>query len=136
MKKLIVLLSLLTITLPVFASNWVQLDSTGKNFVDISSLQKEHEYGRYNLYSIWVKFLNDGSDYYKTAEQIYNKKIWYDMNKIIVDCKENDFTIETSTFYDIDRNAILTRKYYRWDAIIPESTADIVKQYICGLQNK
>lgn len=137
MKKFIILLSLLTITLPTFAANWIQVDIQGKAFMDINSIHKEHEYGRYNLYSIWVKFLNDGGDYYKSAEQIYNKKIWFEMTKIIIDCNENDFTMETGTFYDIDKNPIRTRKYSsRWEAIIPGTIVDTEKQYICGLQNR
>lgn len=134
MKKIILIFLLAISVLPTFGANWVQWDSKGKKFVDISSLRKENELGRYYVYSVWEKFLNDGSDGYINIEKIYNKKAWYNLTKVSFDCTNKELRVDASTYYDLNGSVIniYDNTYYsHWIAITPDSFGESVYKEVC-----
>ena len=146
MKKLfaafvfIVLLSIL----PCFAFDWVQVDDQGKQFIDISNIQK-YNY-KYNsssekgYYSFWMKSLNSNSEGAKNLEKILKKKYWYSMDKIIINCNDEQYAIKSSTFYDLKCEPIIGSSIENidamldWKSIIPGTVGNTWYNYACGTQ--
>ena len=98
MKKiLIILLLTLATILPTFATNWVQVGE--KAYMDTDTIEPYvNEYGRAvpNQYSVWVKVLNDGSEVWRKSEKLYNKKLWYDYCRDIIDVNRKAFATKTT----------------------------------------
>ncbi len=134
MKKLLISILLSSITLlPTLAANWAQIDAQGKNFVDTSSLRKEQDYNRNYVYSLWFKYLNNGDEYYTNIEKSYNKKVWYQLQKVSYDCKNKEFRIDTTSYYDLHGRIIITQKgyNYNWNAVLPDSLSDTIYKEVC-----
>ena len=137
----IVLLSIL----PCFAFDWVQVDDQGKQFIDISSIQKYNykynsgsEKGYY--YSFWKKSLNNNSEVYKKFEKIYKKKVWYSMDKIVVNCSNEQFAFKSGVFYDLNDEPIIGSSFenidamLNWISIVPGTVGNNWYNYVCGTQ--
>ena len=73
-KKLnLLLIGLIISILPTFAtSNWVQIGN--KMYIDTNSVRKENysDSNYNNFYSVWIKWLNDGSKNFLNTENYYS----------------------------------------------------------------
>ncbi|MBQ7450822.1 hypothetical protein IJS77_05330 [bacterium] len=123
MKKLfaIFVFSILSI-LPCFAFDWVQVDDQGKQFIDISNIQKynyKYSYGSENdYYSFWLKSLNRNSEGDKKIEKILKKKVWYSMDKIVVNCRDEQYAIKSGVYYDLNGEPIVGSSIENSDAML------------------
>ena len=147
MKKLFVvfLFSVFLSILPCFAFDWVQVDDQGKQFIDISSIQKYNykynsgsEKGQY--YSFWKKSLNNNSEGYKKFEKSIKKKIWYSMDKIVVNCGNEQFAFKSGVFYDVKEEPIINSSFENidamldWQSIVPGTVGANWYNYVCSSQ--
>lgn len=114
MKKIILLLALLLCPLSANAAYWYEYAE--KSYIDLDSLKKTNQYA-----FAWVKILNKG-----TFEPINNKKVWYVLNTIYVDFKNNKTAIKDVYFYDLDNKMLenYTLDELKWEIIVPDSMAD------------
>jgi len=141
MKKiLIILLLTLATILPTFATNWVQFYEKG--YIDIDTIEPYvNDSGRVvpNQYSFWTKFLNDGSEFWRKYEKIYNKKFWYIYRRCIIDVNRKASAIKMIIIYDLKGNVVDRHEYsyLEWESIVPNTIGDfelfIIKQVINGV---
>lgn len=117
MKKFIILLSLLTITIPVIAKEqtWklLSLDKNAQIYIDTTSIQKEHNYSE-NVYSCWTKMYNNWIGTIRNPET----NLYYDYikTKLLINCTTRESVVtETHTYY---------------------KNSNIIEQFITGYQNK
>jgi len=140
MKKfLIILLLMLTIILPTFATNWVQVGE--KIYMDTDTIEPFiDDYGHRvpNQYSYWVKILNNNSSNIKSIEKRYNKKIWYTMYKEVIDLNRKTSAMKFFTHYDLKDAPIVGQEIdsilMDWTSIIPNTVGEleymIIQEYI------
>ena len=137
MKKIIFLFLLLFVSLPVFASNWVQIAAKGNVFIDVDSVRKEN-YLRPNVYSIWEKLVNDNSSYFINLERLYGKRVEYILQKVLIDCNTKEYKVDSATYYDLQYNPISYNDYtylYSYNDIVPGSIAETKFNVICGVND-
>ena len=97
----------MTFVNPVFsATNWVQIFDNA--YMDTNSLRKEYRYGLSSgsYYSIWTKWLNDGSKIFIDTELQNKTKIWYYLSHIYFDCNSRLFDVKEVLAYDLNGNNI------------------------------
>ena len=97
----------MTFVNPVFsATNLVQIFDNA--YMDTNSLRKEYRYGLSsgNYYSIWTKWLNDGSKIFIDTELQNKTKIWYYLSHIYFDCNSRLFDVKEVLAYDLNGNNI------------------------------
>ena len=136
MKKnlFLVLITLLTITISVFAADWVQIYE--KIYLDASSL------GQYNynlnfdndrIYSVWSKMLNDGTNTWKDMEKSNGKKIWYNKSLWVVNCTKKEFAIKSVVLYDLKENVVdsYDSNYLDWTSVTPETVGEGIYTDVC-----
>lgn len=133
--NLLVIGSIISI-LPTFAApNWVQIDNN--KYIDTNSIRQENylglDYGNY--YSLWVKWLNDGSNFFLVTENYYKTKIWYSLLQSYVDCKNKRFTSKSYIIYDLKENPVqsttLNDYNLSFDNIAPGTVGDVMYNYVC-----
>lgn len=136
MKKILVLLFFLLFTLPVCAANWKQIDD--KKYVDLDSIEKytdRYDSRKNEIYSFWIKSLNDKSSLFTDLEKQYNKKIWYQMTRNLVDCKNKTISLKSITTYDLNGYTIETFETpdysIKWTSIVPDSIGEGYYYGIC-----
>lgn len=136
MKKILVLLFLLSFALPVCAANWKQIAE--KEYVDLDSIEKYtdvYNSRNNNIYSFWIKSLNDKTSFFTDYEKSYNKKIWYKMTRNLIDCKNKTITLKSITIYDLKRQVIDTYEVpdyaIKWNSIIPDSVGEGYYYGVC-----
>lgn len=134
MKKNLILLCLF-LFLPAQATTWVQYDN--KKYIDKDSLQyyvDDRGYIKYNQKTFWTKSLNDNSKYFKEIEKITKKKIWYILDKQIVDYGNDTLTYKSSAFYDIKGELAysFTNEDFqlKWHSIVPDSNGAFVYELV------
>ena len=134
MKKLFFLIVFLFIgILTVYAANWVEVDI--KKYADVSSIAKYNDiYGKNNVYSIWTKYLNDGSDIFKDIENEFKKKPWYILQMWLLDCENKAIDMKSLVFYDLNEKVIAsnTYSYEKWDPVVPNSYGEVLYQGVCA----
>ena len=120
MKKLLLLLALLFLSMPAYATCWYEYSP--KAYIDLDSLQK-----RGNIAIVWVKLLNDGN-----IKPIDNKKIWFTQNSMYIDLKNKKTAIKDAYFYDLNRNQVqgYTLEQLQWDVIVPDSMGDLLYEVV------
>lgn len=136
MKKnlFLVFTALLTITLSVFAADWVQIYE--KIYLDASSLSSYNYYANYNndkLYSIWGKMLNDGKQNWKVLENYSGKKAWYNKTQWIVNCSKNEIAVKSTVWYDLKEDIIgnYDSNYLDWKSVTPETVGEGIYHTVC-----
>jgi hypothetical protein len=123
MKKLLLLLALLFLSMPAYATYWYEYSH--KAYVDLDSLKKDK-----NTAFVWVKLLNDGN-----INPVNNKKVWFTKNSIYIDLKNKRTALKDLYYYDLNNNVIETYTFdkIKWDVIVPDSMGEylyqIVKKY-------
>lgn len=120
---------------PVFAADWVQIDE--KRYLDDSSLSKYNynlNFDNDKIYSIWSKFLNDGTQIWKELEKIIGKKLWYDKTLWVVNCTKKELAIKKSVYYDLKGNVADNSddSYLDWSSVTPETLGETIYLYVCG----
>ena len=134
MKKLFFLIVFLFIgILTVYAANWVEVDI--KKYADVSSIAKYNDiYGKNNVYSIWTKDLNDGSDIFKDIEKTLGKQIWYTLTMRLFDCDNKTISAKSYVDYDLKDNVIdsYTYSYIEWRPVVPNSYGEALYQGVCA----
>lgn len=140
-KKFCVLFIISCLILPVFAAEWKQIAE--KDYIDISSVKEFNDGDTYskkrynrNEKEFWIKQLNDKSSYFTNFEKNYNKKVWYTMSKMIVDC--NNKTLATKSFLIYDTNGKVIDQYeeeydslLKRNQIIPETKGEYWCDIVC-----
>lgn len=139
-KRIFVLVVLCLVVLPVFAANWKQIGET--EYIDVSSIKPyndpyPYEKAKYNRNEVefWLKTLNDKSYYFTKFERYYNKKMWYKVNKTIIDCNNKTIARKSTYLYDTQGNAVLEPAssdllLERLD-IAPETKSELYYKYVC-----
>ena len=144
MKKIFILFIIVFIAYPVSAADWKQIED--KSYIDVSSIKQYNDPDTYskkqynrNEKEFWIKSLNDKSSYYTDWEVTYNKKIWYQISKNIIDCNNRTIATKSLAIYDIEGNIIdnydvehilLNRK-----DIIPETRGEDWYNIVCKYLN-
>lgn len=127
---------LFVLILPVQAANWKQIDA--KEYVDLDSIEKyNYAYSIRNddIYSFWIKNLNDKGPDFINFEKRYNKKIWYLMTRYLVDCKNKTIATKVSVIYNLSAQVIDSYEKpdysIEWASIIPESIGESYYYGVC-----
>ena len=135
-KLNLLVIGLIISILPTFATpNWVQIDK--KMYIDTNSIRKENylnsSYGNY--YSLWAKWLNDGSKNFLDDENYYKTKMWFRLIQYYYDCNNKTLALKSGVFYDLKGNPIqyTTLKDYNLSfiSIVPGSIGDKMYDYVC-----
>ena len=109
MKKVLILLVLICLALPVFATNWVEFSY--KSYYDEDTWQQK---GNYVI--VWFKILNNND-----IPLQKNKKVWYVQSRMIADCGNYKIAPLSSSYYDlqgklIDSFDFDSQKYYSYQS--------------------
>lgn len=120
MKKLLVLLILLFMSMPAYATYWYEYSP--KSYVDFDTLQKNSNYA-----FVWVKILNNGN-----YEPINNKKVWFTQNSMYIDLKNKKTALKDVYYYDLNNNVIESYSLDKtqWDVIVPDSMGEYLYQAV------
>ena len=136
MKKnlFFVLIALTTITLSVFAADWVQIYE--KIYLDASSLNEYSyslNYDNDRIYSIWSKMLNDGKEQWKILEKAAGKKVWYNKTFYVVNCTKKELATKSVIWYDLKDNVVdnYDSNYLDWRSVIPETVGEGIYVNVC-----
>ena len=135
-KKLnLLLIGLIISILPTFAtSNWVQIGN--KMYIDTNSVRKENYFNSNynNYYSVWIKWLNDGSNFLNT-ENYYKTKIWYTLQQNYIDCKNKRLSWKSYIIYDLKGNIVESKTQnnynFLFESIAPDTTGDLMYGFVC-----
>lgn len=124
MKKYIIIIILVLITLPCFAVNWVECGY--KTYIDLSSWRRNGNY-----VSAWIKLLNNGN-----WDLIDNKKVWYKIEYIETDCNASRISVNSKISYDMQGNLINSLHYKVSDFIpvVPDSIGEEIYYTMCRLK--
>ena len=141
MKKFIFLLAIfMTFVNPAFSiSNWVQISE--KMYMDTNSLRKENRFGLNSgsYYSIWTKWLNDGSQIFIDAELQNKTKVWYFLYQGYIDCYNKQYAVKSYVSYDLNNDLLgsFTATDYQlsFSSIPPGSVAENLYNYVCQYSN-
>ena len=137
MKKILVLLLLLLFTLPNYAANWKQ--TYEKEYVDLDSIEKYidvYNSRNNNIYSFWIKSLNDKNSYFTDFEKQYNKKIWFIKTRNLIDCKNKMISVKALIIYDDKGQSIhnyeASEYSIKWNSIVPDSIGEDYYYEVCN----
>ncbi len=134
MKKNIIIIFLLFTMLPAFASDWVQISE--KDYMDLSSINEYNTIGLYAddvLYSVWIKNLNDKSEFWTNLEKMLNKKLWYSMSQHVVNCSRREIATKHSALYDTKNNSIYDKELYlEWGSVVPDTNGEYLYSLVCS----
>ncbi len=126
MKKFIIILLLLTTTLPAQATNWLQISQY--DYIDLDSISNIEIKERSNTKSVWTKSYNDGTS-------TYRPDVYYLQARLLIDCNTKENTIKSGWSYDKNHNIIQQANFdnnlLEWNSYIPNSRIDTISQYIC-----
>lgn len=136
-KKLnLLLIGLIISILPTFAtSNWVQIGN--KMYIDTNSVRKENYFNSNynNYYSVWIKWLNDGSKNFLNTENYYKTKIWYTLQQNYIDCKNKRLSWKSYIIYDLKGNIVESKTQndynFLFESIAPDTTGDLMYGFVC-----
>lgn len=106
-------------------SRWKFLTTISKDkvykhyFIDTSSIKNIIELGT-NKYKCWAKIIYDGDE-----------KIDYALHYVELDCRNETIKLLTFTMYYLDGKFETINGSEQPDYIIPESTGEYLKNYLC-----
>ena len=120
MKKFLLLLALLLMSMPAYATYWYEYSH--KSYVDLDSLKKDK-----NTAFVWVKLLNDGN-----ISPVDNKKVWFTQNSMYIDLKNKRTAIKDVYYYDLNNNQIKSYNLdkLQWDIIVPDTMAELLYETV------
>ena len=127
MKKVnLLLIGLILSTASASAENWVQLE-TGF-YVDTDSVVKYYLPHSDNIYSVWTKSYNDGSNNFYPNEDYFN-------NLVLIDCDNAKSTLKTGkTYYKdghVEQKVNITNNNLKWMNVNPLSKGEVAYAYVC-----
>ncbi len=135
MRKFLLLLFMLFFCLQANASSWLQLKE--KTYIDLDSIDyyiDDYDNVNYNQKTFWMKNLNDKSEYFKELEKIAGTKIWYIIDKTVINLHSKKIALVSSTAYNLDNEAIdsFSRNKYElsWHDIIPDSFGEMLYEIV------
>lgn len=126
MKKLFLILAIMLISLPTYATNWVEVKD--KVYVDTDSIEPfVNDYGRIepDKFIFWTKKMNDNSNTFMSLENYYKRLIGHFVDKEVIDFQLKRIAIKANNIYDTDSK--LMNKFdivnYRmdWHYITPDT---------------
>jgi hypothetical protein len=124
MKKILALVILLSITAPVFATDWKVIFE--KKYLDISSIERKGD-----IITFWTKFLRKDS---KELAPGLNKPYWYILHHWNMDCANKKERIDTLAIYGLKGELIYSDDYTpEWNTIIPDTYADGFYNIFCSV---
>ena len=128
-KNILFVIYLFFIQLTVHAADWKEIYQ--KNYIDVNSIMWEK-----NTVSFWMKSLNPGN-----WEPINNKKIWYNKDNVLIDCKKRRLAIKSVVTYDLNQNVINSFEeqneiLLQWNSIVPETNGEILYETFCTPNKK
>jgi len=121
MKKILMVILLLGLSLPVIAANWIEV--ANKQYLMIEKIEGKNVY-------YWVKTLNDG-----TFKKIDNIIPAYNMAHYVSDCTKNQ--AKNLAFYSYSKNGDIVGSfedenlYTSWKTPIPQSNGEYWHQEAC-----
>ena len=127
MKKILLFLTLIIFTSPVFAVQWVEIFE--KQYLDMSTLEPNYNN---NTIKFWVKALRkDPKDTFPNYEGRL-VPYWYSINKWNLDCSNKKERIEMVAVYDLKGKPIYwDEDIPEWNTIIPDTYADGFYRLFC-----
>lgn len=126
MKKILTIVLLFVFSLPVLASNWVELFE--KKYVDMETVEFNP---RTQIVTFWLKALRTDP-----KDKILDKDYWYTLSHWNISCKDRTTKIENIVVYDLKGNIISSGyKDYNWEAIIPDTYAEGYYKIFCQPNN-
>lgn len=136
MKKILVLFLFVVITTaPVFAENLVKFRNNF--YVDTDSIEEyvgDDGQKNPNRYSVWIKILNNDSDYCSRTEQIYKTKIGYIKVRAVLDLQQKTIAKRNFVIYDTNDKVIKSTerpdKSFRWFDITPGSNREKIMKIV------
>jgi len=119
MKKILLILLLIGLTVPVFAvAEWQELQNNGKTFyVDTSSVLQQGT----SEYLFWIK--------QKKSNNVYIKSL------MAVNCSNNTGGLEKIITYTNDKVTNISNVGQPLSYIVPDSDSSIAYDYICSMHN-
>ena len=114
MKKFLLLLVFLFVSIPVFASNWCEYSKN--SYIDLSSIKKNG-----HITYFWQKHINNGK-----MRDINGKKVAFAMDVTYFDMKNKKVAVKEIYFYGLDNKLIQHHSIdnMQWDFIVPDSKFD------------
>lgn len=139
MKKVyLLIITLLFLSIPAFATNWYQLQD--KIYIDLDSIQPYNaQFGlsnnQTNTYIFWSKELNTNSNTFKDIENIYHKKFWFVMNREVINCNNQTMGLTSYADYDLNGNVLGSHEYdnyqIKWYSIVPDTISNLFYNIVC-----
>lgn len=123
MKKFLIVFLLIVLSLPVFASNWVQIFE--KQYLDFESIKVDY---KNNTVSFWVKALRKNA-----TDKFDGKDYWYMLDYYTYDCSQKKTSLDVMMVYDLKNNLIFSNEwsYHDWQTIAPDTYADGYYRMFC-----
>lgn len=135
MRNFLIFLIMIVLCTKANAATWVQIKE--KAFIDLSSIDYYvDDYGNidYDKKIFWMKNLNDKSENYKKLEKILGKKIWYTIDKFVINHRAKKIALISSTSYSLNEEVIdsFSNKDYElyWNDIIPDSYGEFIYEAV------
>lgn len=137
MKKIILMVLLLTSSQVVMAVNWVYVGNTSKLnlYIDYDSATlKNFDGGRGNYINAWVKAK------YNQAQKLSNNSYYWENTMLgYYDCKNNKYNGNNVIWYDKAGNVVLqinpyvsTNSSNNWDLALPDSAGLAQLRLVCS----
>lgn len=114
MKKFLLLVVLLFVSIPAFASNWYEYSKN--SYIDLHSIKKNG-----HITYFWQKHINNGK-----MPDVNNKKVAFAMDVTYFDLKNKKNALKEVYFYGLDNKLIqhISVDNLQWEFIVPDSKFD------------
>jgi len=129
MRRLLVLLFVMSFGLCAFAANWTQISN--KIYLDVSGIMPDA--AQNGGYTFWTKELNDGNSDFVISEKKYSQKIWYDLVRYSVNCSSRKIKMDDILVYGLKNNLLGTESGgdSSWHTVPPESIVEDYLELVC-----
>lgn len=129
-KLFFVFIIISVVTCCVYAADWKRMDR--KMYLDASSITPCGQYGD-KTFSVWSKWMNNGSDSWKRLEKNKGKKLTYKKVQNIVDCENKKLAVKSMVLYDAKENAAgrYEKNKLEWYSVVPETMGEDIYSYVC-----
>lgn len=130
-KLFFVLIAILTASCCVNAANWKRIDK--KMYLDTSSINPYGDYVDENVYSVWSRWMNTGSDSWKRLEKRTGKKLSYKKVQNTVNCTRRKLAVKSMILYDTEENAVkrYEKSNLEWYSVVPDTMGEDIYSYVC-----
>lgn len=141
MKKILIfkiLFIFIFAKIPVFATNWVEIQPG--MYIETDSISEYKSIYTYNdkLYSFWTKYYKNNELHWKYYSNIAGKNILYGVGMQIVNCNQKTAALKTTIFYD-ENNVPIKREetsdqQLKWKHLAPQTLGYDMWELLCTQQ--